>query len=313
MCLYFENFINILGKIKKLIKADREADFLLHIEAVGELCPVFTGGDGVNYQRCGSFYYELLKYCKSTQPELYTEFLKGNFVVQTTEGVFKSVAPDMKLEQTIQRSSKSSKGIIGNTRSIGYVTEWCLIYQEVLGIKNTLQDLVNPNCGSGETQVHHELSESKISQRNSAVDKIKQFIKERSNPYLLVEDSIQLINISSRMIPNPDVVVKHLNFPDLSKEKYNDFRKRVYIDRTSLLSDTIHQFKLFPVDHCFQEKRDDTKSVKDSEKHKKIGRVNFDLICQRLGNREITLQYDITPYNPFLMDLTWLPLLTSQI
>ena len=158
--------------------------------------------------------------------------------------------------------------------------------------------MVNPNCGSGETQVHHELSESKISQRNSAVDKIKQFIKERSNPYLLVEDSIQLINISSRMIPNPDVVVKHLNFPDLSKEKYNDFRKRVYIDRTSLLSDTIHQFKLFPVDHCFQEKRDDTKSVKDSEKHKKIGRVNFDLICQRLGNREIALQYDITPYNP---------------
>ena len=55
MCLYFENFIDILGKIKKLIKADGEVDFLLHIEAVGELCPVFTGVDGVNYQRCGSF------------------------------------------------------------------------------------------------------------------------------------------------------------------------------------------------------------------------------------------------------------------
>ena len=55
MCLYFENFIDILGKIKKLIKADGEVDFLLNIEAVGELCPVFTGVDGVNYQRCGSF------------------------------------------------------------------------------------------------------------------------------------------------------------------------------------------------------------------------------------------------------------------
>ena len=61
-------------------------------------------------------------------PGLFAEFMLGNLVVKTTHGTFNSVAADMKLEQSIQKSSKSSKGIIGQTRSTGYVTEWCLNY-----------------------------------------------------------------------------------------------------------------------------------------------------------------------------------------
>ena len=99
-----------------LIKSDREADFLLHVRSVGELLPIFSGCDGVNYQRCGTFYHELLKNVKADHPELYDDFMKGGFVVKTSPGAFNSVAADMKLEQSIQRSSKSSSGIIGETR-----------------------------------------------------------------------------------------------------------------------------------------------------------------------------------------------------
>ena len=49
ICLFYENFIKIVQSIKCLIKSDREADFLLHINALGELLPIFTGGDGINY------------------------------------------------------------------------------------------------------------------------------------------------------------------------------------------------------------------------------------------------------------------------
>ena len=42
--------------------------------------------------------------------------MKGKFLVKTQTGNFNVVPPDMKLEQTIQRSKKSAAGIIGQTR-----------------------------------------------------------------------------------------------------------------------------------------------------------------------------------------------------
>ena len=46
--------------VKKLVKADTEGDFLLHINTVGNLLPVFNGGDSVHYIRCARFYHDQL-------------------------------------------------------------------------------------------------------------------------------------------------------------------------------------------------------------------------------------------------------------
>ena len=69
-------------------------------------------------------------------PEIYKEFMKGNFLVKTKPGNFNAVSPDMKLEQTIQRATKSESGIIGQTRKASYVTEWELSYHETSAIHN---------------------------------------------------------------------------------------------------------------------------------------------------------------------------------
>ena len=297
ICLYFENFIKIIQTIKKLIRADREADFLLHIQSVGELCVIFTGGDGVNYQRCCSFYHELLKNLKKSHPGLFAEFMQGNFVVTTSDGTFNSVAADMKLEQSIQRSSKSSKGIIGQTRSIGYVTEWCLNYHEILAIKNTFQSIINPYNSSSETHVHHELSKSKILQTNTAIEKIKDFIKHRENPYKLSISSKQLKNISSQVVLHPDVAIKQLQFFELSSSKFNDFRKSVYVDQFALLQDTIHQFKLLPVDFAIEASTSDSKQNKNSVKELRHSTKVFNIVSERLGSPQKAIQYDITSYN----------------
>ena len=70
--------VSVLGKlfkiietIKNLIKSEREGDFLLYMKPVGDLLPIFTGGDGIQYIRCTSFYHELLKDLKKKHPTLY--------------------------------------------------------------------------------------------------------------------------------------------------------------------------------------------------------------------------------------------------
>ena len=77
---------------------------------------MFLGLDGINYLRYASFYQELLKQLKVRHPELYDEFLKGNHVIKTKQGRFNALAPDMKLEQTIQRSAKSTGEIVGSLK-----------------------------------------------------------------------------------------------------------------------------------------------------------------------------------------------------
>ena len=56
-------------------------------------------------------------------PRIYDHFKNGEFVVKGKPGTFNAVTPDMKLEQTIQRSKKSQSVIIGQTRQNNYVTE----------------------------------------------------------------------------------------------------------------------------------------------------------------------------------------------
>ena len=49
----------------------------------------------------------------------------------------------MKLENTIQRSMKSSGGVIGQTSNIKFVTEWELAYHEILSICNMFRNITN--------------------------------------------------------------------------------------------------------------------------------------------------------------------------
>jgi len=55
-------------------------------------------------------------------PGLYRRFM-SDFVVRDHPGSFNSVAPDMKLEQSIQRASKIRGGIVGQTRNSAKVVE----------------------------------------------------------------------------------------------------------------------------------------------------------------------------------------------
>ena len=301
ICLYFENYILIVETIKNLVRADREGNFLLHMKTVGELCAIFTGGDGIHYMRCISFYHELLKNLKDKHPELYGNFMQGDFVIKTKKGSFNGVAADMKLEQTIQRSSKSSHGIIGQTRSLGYVTQWQLLYHELLGISNVFRDITNPyhSDSDSETRVHHELAKSKIREINAFIDKVFQFFKDRGNPYCLHESSLKLKNVSSQVIAHDDVKEKHLNFHELSKAKFNDFRERVYVKKTSFLYEKITKFKLMKVDFVPDTKNDSTKDVKMSAKEIKVARKLLNTAKNRFqGALEPILKHDVTSYSP---------------
>ena len=113
--------------------------------------------------------------------------MKGKFFVKTKTGSFNAVSPDMKLEQTIQRSKKSTSGIIVQSKQTSCVTEWELVYHEILGISNIFTSITSHGLGFRETDLHHELSGSLTKVLSDSVDKVSNFLLERNNPYEVKE------------------------------------------------------------------------------------------------------------------------------
>ena len=90
--------------------------------------------------------------------EIYEKFQNGLFVVKTGSGPFTANSPDMRLEQTIQRSKKRPSGIIGQTRRVAYVSEWELVHREILAISNCFNKITFPDAKDDLiVMMHHEL------------------------------------------------------------------------------------------------------------------------------------------------------------
>ncbi|KAG8173414.1 hypothetical protein JTE90_021680 [Oedothorax gibbosus] len=182
MCRYWDTFLHLVNLLKFLVAADRNGDWDSHLQAIQNLLPVFREFDSINYLRYVSWYLEKMRCLEEEHPEVYHKFKAGNFAVRQTKRPFTAVSPDMKLEQTIQRSQKSSNGIIGQTRQQMYVTEWELVYHEVLGISNRFREILGADSsGYSESYVEHSLKEGERERRRN-VDPIELIKIEQDTP-----------------------------------------------------------------------------------------------------------------------------------
>ena len=237
LCRYWDGIIKLSNMLKDLVAADREGNWLGHLQAVQNLLPVFCESGSINYLRYGSWYLEKMRMLPTEHPEVYAEFLKGKFVVQTHTGSFKATSPDMKLEQTINRSQKSSGGIVGQAKADSYVTEWELVYHEILAISNCFSDLTKSKIRTGPF-LHHELGGNTSRNIKDAVTKVVKFIEERGNPYELTTNP-KLHNFTSGQVVSEESTAKLLKYFEHGQEQYEKFCNERFVTRTKKLSDTI--------------------------------------------------------------------------
>ena len=227
-----------------------------------ELLPVFLECDSINYLRYASFYLETIQKLPQDYTEIYKEFIKGKFAVKTKKGSFNAVSLDMKLDQTMQCSKKSTSGIIGQSRQTSYVTEWELVYYETLAISNIFTSIASHGLGFRETDLHHELSGSLTKVLSDSVDKVFNFLLERNNPYD-VKGTTKLHHFTTGHIVFDEHAKRLLSFFDHGQANYFEFCKEGYINKTKILSDRITKNQL----PLFQSNRKDAiKAVPNKEK-----------------------------------------------
>ena len=83
-------------------------------------------------------------------------FAKGKFSIKEKSGQFTAVRGDQKFEQSINLSFKCSDGVIGHAKYKTYVTQWDLIYHEMLGVNSLHRQYANVIGGIHENYTHHE-------------------------------------------------------------------------------------------------------------------------------------------------------------
>ena len=286
MCKYWDGVIYLTEKLKNFKAADREGNCDAHLQAIQDILPIFCESDHYNYQRYGSIYLEKMRKLPSEHPSIYKEFKGGNFVVKTNKGYFNAVGADMKLEQKIQRSKKGSGGEIGQTKNEGFVTEWEIVYHEILSISKLHKDVTGSLLTTSDaTTLHKELTQRKILEYNEAVTEVFTFMNSKGNPYLGNAET-KLYHFISGELVSDKAKERLLQYFDHSKKEYSSFRKERFISKEKSLSYSIKRVNLPSFLLKVNDQKNTTQTIKSIEKltMKKMSKCTKDLdIAKKRG------------------------------
>ena len=99
MCFYCNLILNLQIYILLYIRVMRESNYHLYVLSMKHLMKWFFGMDHYKYARWGSMHLFDLVYLHVMSPDIYKEFMAGNFSFQKTMRQFSRMAPDQLHEQ----------------------------------------------------------------------------------------------------------------------------------------------------------------------------------------------------------------------
>ena len=112
----WSSYMSMFEILLDFIRAEREGNWNLHLEAFAAMLPWLTIYDHTNYAKWGPVYLAEMKNLENNAPEVYAEFMNGNFVVKRSKRRFNQV-PANQAAEWINKTCKMQNGIIGITRN----------------------------------------------------------------------------------------------------------------------------------------------------------------------------------------------------
>ena len=141
---FWSTYLEMVELLLDFIRANRDGNWQLHLDTFAAMLPWMTVYDHVNYARWGPVYLADMKALPHTAPEVYQEFLMGNFVVKRSRHRFNQVPVDQATEW-INRLCKISNGIIGITRNESARDRFCATWAERSRVSQNTKKLYGLN------------------------------------------------------------------------------------------------------------------------------------------------------------------------
>ena len=185
------------------IRAEREADWCLHLTAVREMLPYFFAAGHVNYARYGLYYLRTMEAMPQACQE---QFLKGEHVMRHVPGVWNGIWSDMFIETTFMRYGHGKRGIIGVTLKPETLKIWSLSLHICSRLEQDLSSFINPDDDS-ELTGHKEELKGRINSDKADRESIRKKLQECIDPLNPEIHPPEIVNIAIGKIAQDTVNV----------------------------------------------------------------------------------------------------------
>ncbi|KAK3737069.1 hypothetical protein QZH41_013876, partial [Actinostola sp. cb2023] len=294
--LYWDRVLELEINCLQLVRAFREADFFLYIEALINIVPWMFALDHINYARWLSVHIRDMCELPIQHPNVFRRFCDGSFVVHKSKRLFSSIALDHAHEQ-VNALVKGEGGAVGLTENPSALRRWMVAGPEIARMISEFEDSESaPEC-----QHHEQKPATQVAFARDVLNVVSSF-EDLQNPF--TEKSEELIAVHTKDVIDETVINTVQNIVKIGETQFNTFVQERFIDRNKPITDTIKKNNL-PMLRTSRKKT-------TSKQKEKIGLLKDDcalfsrlfIACQsRDGNLEEFFKFENQPWPPSLSQM----------
>jgi hypothetical protein len=215
------NYVKQFETILQFVRATRQRDLPLHMESIESLMKYFFAHDHLNYARLLPLYISTMQETEKKHPEIWAEFMQGNFCVSKGVAGFTSIAPDHGIEQE-NRSLKVIGGIVGITQNEKSLDKYFLIAPE---LSKLLHEFEKAYCivGNDKRTQHHELTGGKLARVVNNAAKLTAVFQEHGDPFATAENEDEIYNLLTKEVMKENVSNDIVTRDDIGQQMFESF------------------------------------------------------------------------------------------
>ena len=216
--------------IYAFIRATRDGLWELHLTSLDGLCKYFFAHDKQKYARLVPLYLAEMTALQTIDPDIYQEFMVGNFTVNKNPIPFCAVGVDHALEH-INRMMKVTGGFVGITQNASARDRFVLTVPE----RGKLAEEAHQMAGSltaNQTAIT-TVATPVWSRQEENILRLKRVISSSTNP--MTYTGGDLMNIITKVVMPPQVQQDVCSKDEIGQQMYvTHVKKRITSDTVSI-------------------------------------------------------------------------------
>ena len=208
------NYMKQFEMILLFVRSTRQQDLQLHMESLEYLTKYLFAHDHQNYARSLRLYTSTMPETERQHPDLWAEFMKGNFCVTKGVAGFTSIAPDQGIEQE-NRTLEVIGGIVGITQNEKALDKLFLIAPELSKLLYEFAAEYGSDNNDKRTQ-HHKIAGGKLS-------RMMKNTREHGDPFMTPDDEDEIYNLLTKEVMTETVSQDTLERDEIGQRKFVEF------------------------------------------------------------------------------------------
>jgi hypothetical protein len=178
---FWMSYIDCVWLLLKFQYAVKENNFVQFVTCLRQMCNLLFSSDRLNYAHYLPYYYVQLRMLILSHPVAEELLNDGGLSVARSSVPACRIPMDMTIEQTINRSAKTSGGVIGFSRSRSSYERWCMTRHVGAAYVEATIEVADLHENANES--HKAVRPPSMKRSEKDVQKLITSIRQFTNPF----------------------------------------------------------------------------------------------------------------------------------